>query len=627
MADYPVAPSVEATPKADHELDAYRYAKALCETARGAFGERARNFKTNWDFMLGKDNWRRPQSLAAKQLDDWAFRGVVQWTFATIKTKAAMICSTPSEIFCEPLDDGSSYYDRLLAKSAIEHELTRLRFQQVKEDAYLWGSVSGVGISMVTARPDPLTGTMELALTPIRSDQFYRDPSVDSITSPNCRFVVWEPVLDMSTIRAMWPSKADEVKPTTQYVSMGWDYRTENSMIYGSAGDFTVGSPNTLNSRKATVSFVWVKDEAIIEDLQRTVIKNAMDGYACVSCDATYEAGAVDGSMPCPTCGGDMENTQIPAQYQDSKVIRRQYPYGRLIVYSGKTLLFDGENPYELEQVFPFAVYHHDRIPGDFYGSNDVDLLKSLQTAENTVISMGVDGVVLSMFGPFEYPVSCKSFTELGNGPKERHPVPDHLAGRARFIPSAAADMQLWNGVLQKIEQQFSVVSGLSGPSLGQASSPPISATEAEISNARLSDRMKGHAQAFSAYMSDLASIVWTLMQQFYDSPRTVPVRMPDSELKSIAIEVQSLPPMRVRVEINTKEAIRDKLLGQNLSMFVSQGGMDSPHADILLEALGMSPVRIKELMARRGLQQELAPNVPAGPPPTMDGSQPEPQP
>lgn len=605
-------------PKLDQEQAGYRYAKALCETARGASSERTKSFKKNWDFLLGKDQWSAAITSAARQIDQWAFKGVVNWTYSTVKTKAAMVCGAPTEIFCEPLDDGSSYYDRLLAKSTIEHELTRLRFIQVKEDAYLWGSTSGVGISMVTAKPDSLTGTMALALLPIRSDQFYRDPSADSITSPDCRFVVWEPELDMSTVRKMWPSKASQVKTNPRQVTGGWTYRTEqtaDNLVYGNAGEFFVDSTNTLNSRKANVSFVWIRDESVVEDLQQVMLKDAGPGYQCVSCDAMYEEGAAEASAPCPLCGGDMENITIPPKIQENTIIRRRYPYGRLIVYSGATLLFDGENPYELEHVFPFAVYHHDRVPGDFYGTNDVDLLRSLQEAENTVLSMGVDGVVLSMFGPFEYPVGCKSYTDLGNGPKERHPVPDHLSGKARFVPSGAADMNLWHGVLQAIQYQFSVSSGLSGPSLGQVSSPPISATEAEISNARLSDRMKGHAQAFSAYCSDLASIVWALMQQLYEAPMTIPVRMPDSELKSIAVEVQSLPKMRIRVEINTQEAIKDKLLGQNLAGFVSQGGMDSPHADIVLEAFGVPPTRIKELLARRGLQQEIAPGTPAGPP------------
>src|SRR6185436_12963969 len=91
----------------DQEQAGYRYGKALCETAKGAAGERAKQFKSNWDYLLGKDHWAKAASSAARQIDSWAFKGVVNWTYATVKTKASMICSAPSELFCDPLDDQS----------------------------------------------------------------------------------------------------------------------------------------------------------------------------------------------------------------------------------------------------------------------------------------------------------------------------------------------------------------------------------------------------------------------------------------------------------------------------------------------------------------------------------------
>lgn len=619
-------------PAADKDQPGYQYAKALCETARRARGERT--FKNNWDYLLGKGHWRSASTVAAQQIDAWAFKGIVNWTYATIKTKAAMITSAPSEIFCDPLDEESSCYDRLLVKSAIEDSFKRVKADQVKYDAYMWGSVTGVGVSMWSMKPDSLTGAMGTCLTPISTQDFYCDPSADSITSPDCRYVVWEPLLDMSTIRQMWPSKADMVKPDTRQISSTWDYKSgsqDQSMIYGTAGEYSVDRTN-LNARKARTAFVWIRDESITEDLQRVVLKDQTEGYQCVSCSNTFEAGAyqdLNGSSPCPLCGGDMENVQIPAQVQENKVIRRTYPYGRLIVYSGQTLLFDGENPYEIEQVFPFAVYHHDRIPGEFLGQNDVSLLQSLQEAENTVLSMGVDGVVLSMFGPFEYPVSCKSYTDLGNGPKERHPVPDHLAGKARFVRSEGADMQLWNGVLANIEHQFQIVSGLAQLGLGQTSSPPISATEAEIANARLSDRMKGHAQAFSAYLSELADIGLQIEKQAARIERDrlsqvggeyagvgIGIQMPDSELKSVLVEFDKLPNVHVRVEVNTTEAIRDKLKGQNsVPIFTNPAIMASPFLGTILAGIGYTPNEIREIEEKRGLQQELNPAVPLAPP------------
>jgi len=636
MADYLDRPgdsiAPDDPPKVDQELPGYRYGKALCETALGAAGERVKSFKENWDFLLGKHQWGTAQSSAAKQIDQWAFKGVVNWTYAAVKTKAAMLCSAPTEIFCDPLDDQSTYYDRLLWKSALEHEMTRLRFRQVKEDAYLWGSASGIGVAMISAKADPLTGAMKLALHNIRSDEFYRDPSADSITSPSCRFVVWETELDMSTIREMWPSKANEVKPNSRQVTGGWTYKPDNTdanLLYGTAGEFVIDSQNTLKSRKATVSFIWVRDESLIEDLQSVMLKDAGPGLSCVSCGTVYEEDATPGlnlGSQCPTCAGDLEQITIPPKIEHNRIVRRQYPYGRLIVYSGNTLLYDGENPYEIEGVFPFFIYHHDRIPGDFYGSNDVSLLKSLQIAENTVVSMGVDGVVLSMFGPFEYPIGAKSYTALGNGPKERHPVPDHLTGKAHFIPPASADMQLWNGVLGALQYHFTVVSGLSPIGMGQTSSPPISATEAEISNTRLTDRMKGHAGALSQFMSDGGNLIRQMMQQFYGDAQEIPVTMANSEVQSIQIEVKKLPKVNVRVEINTQPAFRDKLLGQNAVPVLTNPMMvQSPYFPDVLEAIGFPPARIKEMLVRRGTQQEMAPAAPT--PPAEPAAPPEPAP
>ena len=127
IAREPVESKTEI-PVLDKDLPAYRYARALCETARASAAQKTKTFKQSWDFFLGRDQWSTPGSTAAQQLDSWAFKGVVNWCFATIKTKAAMITSAPADIFCDPLDDESTYYDRLLVMCVIEDDLARLYF-------------------------------------------------------------------------------------------------------------------------------------------------------------------------------------------------------------------------------------------------------------------------------------------------------------------------------------------------------------------------------------------------------------------------------------------------------------------------------------------------------------------
>jgi hypothetical protein len=618
----PVEGVTDPKPQRDVDLPAYRYAQALTESARSAADQRISTFPRNWRFFRGQDHWGVPATTAAAKLDQWSFRGVVNWLYATVKTKSAMICSAPNEIFCDPMDDQSSYYDRLLVKSVIEHDLKRLRFNGVKEDAYLSGSVTGIGVTMVTVKPDPLTGAMATVFTPIKSTEFFRDPSADCITSPSCRFIVYSPELDMSTVKEMFPRKGQFVKPTIRQVGMApssvtYRYQTDENLVYGSAGEFVVDAQNMLRARKAIVNFVWIKDESVIEELQEILIKEAEIGLHCSVCGLTWEPGSIPeltSEAPCPQCGADLDEIEIPKKTQQDTIIRRKYPYGRLIVYSSDTLLFDGENPYEIETVFPFAVYHHDRIPGDFYGVNDVDLLESLQTAQNTTVGQLIDYVRLCVNGPFVYPVAFKSLTALGNTPGERHPGPDNAPWQPHYVIPEGFNVQAWSALTGSLSEHFQIVSGLAQLGLGQTSSPPISATEAEIANARLSDRMKGHAQAFSAYMSDVANLDWQLLQQFADSPMNVAVTMPDSSVKSIDIELDKLPKVRVKIEVNTSEAVKDKILGQNsVPIFTDPAMMTSPYLDIVLQAIGHSPNLIKELLVRRGVQQEIGPA--SGPP------------
>lgn len=633
------------TPAPDYDLPAYKYAKALCETARSAAGTKIKTFQTNWDFMRGKNQWQVAGNASAQKISDDSFRGVVNWCYSVIKTKAAMICGAPADVFCDPLDDESTYLDRLQVKAVIEDDLARLNFREIKRSAYLSGSATGVGISMMTLQPDLLTGAMKTVLSSVKSDEFFRDPSADSTRSPDCRFVIWGPELDMSVIRQMWPSKASQVKPDIRQVTGGFTYkpdRTDDNLIYGTAGEFVVDNQNVLRSRKAKVYFVWIKDNSVIEDLQTVLTKEAQDGYRCISCGSLHEPDSVPGmGSQCPVCDGDLEPTQIPAQYNQNKVIRKQYPYGRLIVYADRVLLFDGDNPYELETVFPFAVYQHDPIPGDFYGENDVTLLESLQQEENRTVGQLIDYTRMGVNGPVCYPVEYESISKLGNGPFTKLPGPNRLSWKPFILRPDGFDIQSWGALHSALIQHFQVVSGLA-QSLSGPSSPPISATEAEIANARLSDRMKGHAQEFSTYLSEVASLDNILLRQAAEhnaqllgdayGPTNVPMTMPDSTVKSVAIEVQKLPKVNVRVTIDTEISIKDKLQGQNLMAFTTPGpggqsGMDSPYADITLGKLGFSDAEIKEFMARRGLQQELLPpggdQLPASAPP----AQPQPQP
>lgn len=604
----------------DTSLSAYKYAKTLVTAAKGAIEGRTKTFETNWGKFLGRYNWVSPTSGGARQLASWCFSGVVNWTFSTIKTKASMILGSATETHVEALDDESTYYDRLLVKSAVDHLLKNVRADDVKRDAYISGSVTGVGVSMWQYRPDPITGQFKLVLVPIKSGEFFPDPTVDCITTTDCRYVVWSTDMPMSRVREMYMGKSKDVKPevsNVQDTTGAITYTTQNdeNLIYGE-GQSVPGPKANAATRKAKVHFVWVKDESMIEELQDVLMSEARPGLWCATCANTYDIDEADGGIDeCPECGGPMENVTIPPKMRTDRTLRRAFPYGRLIVYSGDTLLFDGQNPCKLESVFPFAIYHHDRVPGEFLGTNDVEMLDSLQDAQNRTIGQILDSTRLSLNGVFVYPISCKTFSEIGVAPAEKHPCPDNIPWQPHFVAPDSTNIALGQLALASIKEQFVVVSGLGGPSLGEVSSPPISATEAEIANARLSDRMKGHAREFASYCSDVAEIGRQLAVQFYgDEEQIIPVQFPNNTTQSVNVEWQNLPNVRVRVSVNPQDTIRDKQIGQNITIAMQSGILDSPYAQLYLELIGASPNQIKDVMDRKALSEELAQMQPQPP-------------
>jgi hypothetical protein len=620
LQSYEDASATKDPPKGpDTALPAYRYAKTLVTAAKGAIEGRTKNFKQLWDRYQGRYNWTSPTSGGARALASWCFQGVVNWTFSAINTKASMILGASADIYVDSLDQESTYYDRLLVKSAVDHLLKTVRFNDLKRDAYMSGSVTGVGITMWQYRADHITGEWKLVGVPIRSDEFFPDPSVDSPNHPDCRFVVWSTDMQMSRVREIFMGKSKDVKANLSNVqepgSMAYTVPGDSNLIEGH-GQILDPQKGNAATRKAKVNFIWVKDESMIEELREVMVSEAEPGLWCADCAQTFAMDAVESDI-CPTCGNPMENVTIPPKMRSDVTIRRAYPYGRLIVTSGDTLLFDGQNPCQLEGCFPFAVYHHYRIPGEYLGANDVELLDSLQDAQNRTVGQIIDSTRLSLNGVFIYPVSCKSFTAMGVAPAERHPCPDNLPWQPHFVSPDSTNLGLAQLALGAIKEQFIVVSGLGGPSLSEVSSPPISATEAEIANARLSDRMKQHAREFATYCSDFAEIGRQLAVQFYgDMEMNVPVTMPNSTVKDVMVEWSNLPNVRVRVSVSSQESIKDKQVGQNITIGMQSGILDSPYAKLYLELVGASPNQIKEVMDNKALETELR----GGAPPPLPG-------
>jgi hypothetical protein len=555
----------------------------------------------------------------------------------------------------EPLSDDVTTLDLEHAKNVTKHERDRLRMEKHRQTVYYDGTVIGKGLTHFYSEKDKLSGEMKLCAERVDPRRFYWDPSADSLAE--CRFVVYEPELDMSRIAEIFPEKAGEVKPSTK-TDLGKPYsetrsRSNDELMYSTGTGMAVFEKDgQMHQKKADVAFVWVKSDELLEEVRAKVLKEERPGLRCLDCGVPMEEDAAEpapmmdmggigdmmdggpemGMEPgmedmappaCPHCGSpNLQPITLPEEAENETVISRKYPYGRLIVTTGEVLLFDGPSPWELETVFPFAEYAFDPIPGDFMGVSDVDLLKSVSMVLDKNQAMLLDAQRLTSMGVFEYPIGAEGYSQLGTQPGQTVPVSPELIGMSRWITPNGYNDRL-HSVLDEISMRdLQRISGISDVSQGMSPTAPTSGVEVQARQRAAATRIGQHMKAMSQYDTDCSNIIFQLMRQLYKGPRMFRYDMAmapmlgqemeamgqaPSEFQAISLDVSMLPPgIAIRMTADPDDIEKDRLEGQNVlgvitNVFANPGILLSvaPYLDILLPSMGIKPQKAKELQTR----------------------------
>lgn len=569
--------------------------------------------------------------------DFWKAKTTRNWLFRTVDHKRAVIFDATPSIHVEPLDDNVPLEIRAEIADVVKHELERLDWDRYCRAAFWDGSVCGKGLVMCRTERDKFTGEHKIRLERIDPRTFYCDPSADCLAA--ARFVVWEPELDLSVIKDIFPDKGFKVKPAkSQQLNVPtWNRQRSDEEILMAPGQEIALGDGALKQRKAVTTWVWIKDDSVNEDTESVVVKQEQDGMQCQECGAMSQMGGQmtdeTGQGMCPECGSpDMAPVQIPAEIQQNKVYTRQYPYGRLIVYSADVLLYDGENPYALDTVFPFAEFPYYEVPGKFWGYGDLGLLKSAQMVANVNMSLAIDAQRMTSMGYFEYPAEALAYAQRGNQPGQGFPIPVQYTGRARWITPQGFNAQVHTVIDELNLRDFERMSGVSDVSTGTSPNAPTSGVEIQARQRAAATRIGMALKLQNRGRSQLASLVWKVMNQYYVGPRSFLVRQPSGEYEAIVSDVSMLPPgVAVRVDADLDSAEKDKLMGQNLTMAIQSGILQNPlmrpFLPMYLTSLGLSPSLVKETIAvvdqqaaLMAAQAALAP--PTGTAPAQQGPQ-----
>ena len=495
---------------------------------------------------------------------------------------------------------------REIAANATRHELERCRWDDLREDQYLTASIGGTGIVMLSTESDKLSGEQKVKLSLCDVQRFYPDPSATRIH--DCRYVIYEPNMDISEVVEMFGDIGKRVKPMKSQpvgktLASSTISRSDEEIINAPGNEFALDSAGNLRQRTADVAFVFIRDDTLTADVSENVIQPALPMMECADCGAKYEPGIVAG---CPQCGSQNATTsEASSEGEQTTTVYRQYPYGRLIVISQEVMLYDGPAPLEIDHVFPFFPYSLYRVPNRFHGYGDVALLKSSQMQMDKNMAQLIDNMRLSV-GYLQVPKNEPAWNQVTNEPCQKVPTGIEHATIARWVAPQPMNPQLHSMGDDMMFRDFQFVSGEPDNSIGRMPTAPEGNASVSARESTRASRIGKHLKDFSQTWSDIATAVWQVMNQLYIGPREFMVQRADKSFEAVLLDVSTLPRgLRIRVEADLDSLDTDKLAGQNLVMAM-QAGVLPMMPDVLLRAMGTPEAIINEVMQRPEVQMHM---------------------
>lgn len=476
--------------------------------------------------------------------------------------------------------------------------MERCRYFETREDVYLTASIGKIGLAHITTEIDQLTGMAKLRIDPVDIQRFYPDSEASRLYK--CQRISYEPMLDFARIKRLCqtfgcPEKADKISPAKAdpigTVTSPRRTRSDEEIINAPGNEFAVDSNNKLHARKAPVAFVYQIDETVSTEIKRTLDGSPDDipedtMLSCLTCG--YQWHSSEGAL-CPQCGAPDATYEMQG---------RMYPYGRLTVICQDQQFYDGPNPDELDCVFPFGAYGHYRVPGEFHGFSDVDLLKSNQMQMDKNMAQLIDNMRLAV-GYLQVPANEPSWGQVTNEPGQKVPTRAENATIARWVAPQPINPQIHFGADNMMFSDFQRISGEPDLAVTQGGSAPDSATEVNSRDRTRNTRIGRHLFNLNQFDSDVASICWQIMNQRYVGPRPFTVSKNGSEFESVMWDVSTLPRnIRIRIESDLDAAEKDKNAAQNTALAMNSGQLPFM-PDVFLRALGQTESQITEIMNR----------------------------
>lgn len=381
--------------------------------------------------------------------------------FSTVETiKPIMFTNPPKNIVYPTSEDG--FQKAMMVQETLEYEWQRTRLLPKILDSLTNGLIYGTFIvGLFWEGKKDKVGQIEPKI--ISPFNFFIDPLANEIDDAEyCGYATYK---SLGELIKNYPDKAEEL------------------------------TKNATNNLDDDLTFGKKKDN----------VKNQLLYIECYFRDYSTEATIE-------------EDEETGDKYKVSKM---KYPQGRRVIIAGDVLLYDGKNPYA-DGKFPFVSWSCYKLPGQFWGMSEVEMLVSVQKEICNLYNDVIDNAHLNGNAPWI--IDKNSGVEKGSLTNDKGLVVRKNAGtevRREAPPPMPAYIQ---NIINDLKYDVQVISGVFDATRGERPTSVSSGVAIQALQDSSQGRIKLKTQNLEYLLAELGSMWVKYIQQFWVVPRTIRV-------------------------------------------------------------------------------------------------------
>jgi hypothetical protein len=382
---------VEYQPGEEEEA-VLRDCEDLLKQAKQSKASKETIFDEAYDFVFLNKQWKNPKPV---EMSDYSgnmlFSNVLHKAALTTDSRPMFNISPTRPVPITVVDPDTGQQTTIdndtiaQLKMLIEdYGWNHWNLEQVVDESALWNFCMGTAIVKVIWDENADYGRGDVSAYNVSPWMFYVSKEC-GLDIQKAHYTIEAHIMRLDEIKLQWQDKGRYVRPTRDFSDLRDDKKNEASEAsrFGTSDTGRpAGTTDWLNVgrggqgakyavERAVVYEMWLNDDTLIEEDKE---KYEMQPNPETGINEEYLA---------------MDEYGAPAM---EHIVRKKYPNGRVLFWSGNVLLDDKPNPYK-DGKRPYSVCRDYTTPGSFWGTGEYEAHNKSQKAWNRIVCNIIDHI------------------------------------------------------------------------------------------------------------------------------------------------------------------------------------------------------------------------------------------